>query len=359
MTEAPRSPAPAAPDGDPPPRPAWMPPPAARLGAWHWTRNDLPWLGRSLGGGPLRSLAAPPGGLDGVLGWGLKPLARTARLVAALRGLPYWTAEDGLLRSVGLGKSGVPSISVVVDDIGIHIDARRPSRLELLCLEAPDPALRQRASALRRSLVAQRLTKYNHLPDRPLGLGPAPAGRRILLVDQVFGDRSIEGACADAAAFAAMVAAAEAVPGATLYARMHPDVAAGYVAGYLAPLLGGRPGIVPIDGAVATHAVLDAVDEVWTVSSQMGFDALLRGMPVRCFGVPFYAGWGLTDDRAAGPLAQAALARRAPRRLDLDDLVAAALIAYPLYACPDTGQPITPEAAVERLVADRAALRAR
>ncbi|MBH0236207.1 capsular polysaccharide export protein, LipB/KpsS family [Methylobrevis albus] len=358
MTEGPRSPAPAAPAGEPPQRPAWMPPPAARLGAWHWTRNDLPWLGRSLGGGPLRSLAAPPGGLDGVLGWGLKPLAHAARVVATLRRLPYWTAEDGLLRSVGLGKSGVPSISVVVDDIGIHIDARRPSRLERLCLEAPDPALRQRAGALRRSLVAQRLTKYNHLPDRPLGLGPAP-GRRILLVDQVFGDRSIAGACADAAAFAAMCAAADAAPGAVICARVHPDVAAGYVEGYLAPLLGRRPDVVLIDGEVATHAVLDAVDEVWTVSSQMGFDALLRGMPVRCFGVPFYAGWGLTDDRADTALARAALARRAPRRLDLDDLVAAALIAYPLYACPDTGRPITPEAAVERLVAERAAYFAR
>jgi capsular polysaccharide export protein len=28
----------------------------------------------------------------------------------------------------------------------------------------------------------------------------------------------------------------------------------------------------------------------------MGFEALMRGCSVRCFGMPFYAGWGLTTD---------------------------------------------------------------
>ena len=33
----------------------------------------------------------------------------------------------------------------------------------------------------------------------------------------------------------------------------------------------------------------------------MGFEALLWGRPVHCFGMPFYAGWGLTQDRHPSP----------------------------------------------------------
>jgi hypothetical protein len=54
-------------------------------------------------------------------------------------------------------------------------------------------------------------------------------------------------------------------------------------------------------------AALDAVDAVWTMTSTLGFEALLRGKPVVCLGTPFYAGWGLTKDR--GPT----LPRRAVR----------------------------------------------
>jgi capsular polysaccharide export protein len=43
-------------------------------------------------------------------------------------------------------------------------------------------------------------------------------------------------------------------------------------------------------------SLLENFDEVWTVSSQMGFEALMLGKKVRCYGTPFYAGYGLTED---------------------------------------------------------------
>jgi capsular polysaccharide export protein len=57
------------------------------------------------------------------------------------------------------------------------------------------------------------------------------------------------------------------------------------------------------------------------------------------FGRPFYAGWGLTTDALDFP--------RRHRRLTLDELVAGALIAYPVYVHPDLGLPCE----VEDLVA--------
>jgi capsular polysaccharide export protein len=36
----------------------------------------------------------------------------------------------------------------------------------------------------------------------------------------------------------------------------------------------------------------------------MGFEALLLGKAVHCFGMPFYAGWGLTHDSKTCPRRQ-------------------------------------------------------
>ena len=50
------------------------------------------------------------------------------------------------------------------------------------------------------------------------------------------------------------------------------------------------------------------VDEVHVNSSLAGFEALLRGTKVSTYGVPFYAGWGLTEDH--GPIPARRTARR-------------------------------------------------
>ena len=90
---------------------------------------------------------------------------------------------------------------------------------------------------------------------------------------------------------------------------------------------------------------IDAVDEIWTMTSLLGFEALLRGKKVTCLGSPFYAGWGLTDDRAM-PIA------RRTARLDLPALVYAALIAYPRYRDPVTGLACPVEVIVDRIEND-------
>jgi len=86
------------------------------------------------------------------------------------------------------------------------------------------------------------------------------------------------------------------------------------------------------------------VDEVWTMTSTLGFEALLRGKRVTCLGTPFYAGWGLTDDRAMP------IPRRAANP-DLTALVHAVLIDYPRYFDPVTSLPCPVEVVVDRLIA--------
>jgi len=84
------------------------------------------------------------------------------------------------------------------------------------------------------------------------------------------------------------------------------------------------------------------VNEVHVNTSLAGFEALLREKPVTTYGLPFYAGWGLTNDQGPVP------SRRA-RRLSLDELVAGVLLLYPRYLDPVSGLPCPAEIVVARL----------
>lgn len=205
----------------------WLPPQGATLLAFLPTRLRFPLIGPALGAASIKPAELAWSRADGVVGWGEKPLARLGRRLAAMRGIPYWSLEDGFLRSVGLGKAGAPPVSMVADDLGIYFNAAQPSRLEeLLQRGAGKPDL-ARARTLRAMIVEHRLTKYNHFPDQQIAL-PATHGRRILLIDQVAGDYSVTGAGADEHAFRHMANEACAVPGATVLVKSHPDIAAGY-----------------------------------------------------------------------------------------------------------------------------------
>ncbi|MFN9638255.1 MAG: capsular polysaccharide biosynthesis protein [Synechococcaceae cyanobacterium] len=266
-----------------------------------------------------------------VLGWGLKPSAQRAARLAARRGLPLWRCEDGFVRSLGLGADG-PPLSLVLDDHGIYYDARRASRLEALMATPAAPPERQRAEALRRLWCRERLSKYNG--SRESEPPPEPF---VLVVDQTAGDLSIAGGLADGRCFQQMLATALADhPGHTVLVKVHPEVAQGRRQGHLhaADLQHPRLRICADGGHPA--ALLERAEAVYVVTSQMGFEALLWGRPVHCFGMPFYAGWGLTHDRLPAP-------QRRRGGSDLAGLIHAALVAYPTYLDPHTGEPCPPE----------------
>jgi len=76
-------------------------------------------------------------------------------------------------------------------------------------------------------------------------------------------------------------------------------------------------------GDVSLSHLLPKVNEVHVMTSLAGFEALLRGKKVSCYGRSFYAGWGLTTDMV--PMTTR------PRQLNVDELVAGALFSYPRY----------------------------
>lgn len=248
--------------------------------------------------------------------------------------------EDGFLRSRGLGAELIPPLSLVVDDVGIYYDPTTPSRLEILIEAAPslpEVALR-RARDLTAKITDLGLSKYNLAAnDQPADL---PQGRRILVPGQVEDDASIRLGTSDITTNRDLLAATRvANPAAVILYKPHPDVEAGLRSGAV-------PDAAEYADVILTNtspiAALSQVDEVWTMTSTLGFEALLRGVPVTCLGTPFYAGWGLTDDRAA-PIA------RRHARPNLDAFVHAVLIDYPRYFDPVTALPCPPEVVIERL----------
>ncbi len=326
----------------------WHPPADMRLGAAFFVRGDFPWLGHYFGSQKLASILSP--GIGGIVSWGGRAPAKAAGGIARFRRLPHWHLEDGFLRSMDLGKSGAVPLSIVIDDLGLPVDANRASRLERLIAGAGEVG--ELGSAIREQIVLNKLSKYNHLPHRPPRV-ERTTKRRILLVDQVVGDVSVGRALGSKASFEKMLTNALASDAQCLI-RTHPDVMAGLRKGYLTD--GASPGnAVLLDDAVSVASILDIVDEVWTVSSQFGFDALLRGIPVRCYAAPFYAGWGVTEDYF-GVYTKAALAGRRTKRRTVDQIATAAFSLYPTYRDPSDWREIDVFRAIELIVAQQKAV---
>ncbi len=254
---------------------------------------------------------------------------------------PVLRIEDGFLRSRGLGATLNAPLSLVTDDLGIYYDPTRDSRLEqmiTLSCELPDHAI-MRAERLISNLTRAGLSKYNvgeaALPD-------LPAGHRILVPGQVEDDASILKGCVGPCSNLDLLKRTRAEnPDAVIIYKPHPDVEAGLRQGKIAPEEVAKYADITVQNADPI-ALIDVVDEVWTLTSLLGFEALLRGRSVTCLGMPFYGGWGLTHDLGAVP-------ERRCVRPTLAQLTHATLIDYPRYFDPVTCQPCPVEVIVERL----------
>jgi capsular polysaccharide export protein len=226
----------------------------------------------------------------------------------------------------------------LLDDQGVYYDATAPSSMEQAIARHHSPDELERAEALQQLWCRARVSKYNGAPD-----APAPSGPFVLVVDQTARDLSISLGEASAVSFASMLDdALAAYPDATVVVKTHPDVVAGRKRGHFNARQLGNPRVLLEASGGHPATLLEQAEAVYVVTSQLGFEALLHGKPVHCFGLPFYAGWGLTHDRLPSP------ARRrvaGPRRLA--DLVHGALIEGALYIDPHQHRPCT----VEELVA--------
>jgi len=299
-------------------------------------------LRRILGaaGYPVRFGLPGPGDAVGV--WGHSPYARRGEAVAARRGVPLIRIEDAFLRSLYPGRArNEPPLGLVIDRSSMHFDGRTPSDLEQILTHAPlddsDEMARARAAIAR--MKSAHLSKYNAF-DPAL---PAPDPGYVLVVDQTEGDASVTACGADRARFLEMlVFAQEENPGAKVLIKTHPETAQGLRAGYFQSS-DASARVTLFDAPISPWTLLEGAVGVYTVSSQLGFEAILAGHNPRVFGQPFYAGWGLTRDEMPVP--------RRERRLTRAQLFAGAMMHYPVWFDPYRGEVCEIETALDILEA--------
>ena len=263
---------------------------------------------------------------DAVAIWGNSPTAHRGRAVAERTGAPLLRVEDAFLRSLHPGRAGEPPMGLCLDWNGVHFDPATPSDLETLLATAPldDTALLNRARDAIARMREGHLSKYSAIDPT----APPPEPGYVLVVDQTRDDASVRASGGTDALFREMlVFAQEENPGARIVIKSHPETRRGYRQGYYSSADTNRR--ISLDTSdISPWTLLEGAVGVYTVSSHLGFEAILAGHRPRVFGQPFYAGWGRTSDETPVP--------RRERRLTTAQLFAAAMILYPTWYDPFT-----------------------
>lgn len=256
--------------------------------------------------------------------------------------LPLYRMEDGFLRSIGLGSDLTIPASLVVDSQGIYFDPTGPSDMErILQTREFTPEEMERAKALRETITQLKISKYN-VDGGDRIVVPKDKSRQVILVPgQVEDDWSIQKGTVDVCTNLDLLREARnANPDAYIVFKPHPDVVSGNRQGEVPDEMATQLADCVMEDSSIGHC-LDIATEVHTMTSLVGFEALLRGLKVVVYGRPFYSSWGLTTDRHQ-------ISRRT-RQLSLDELIFGTLIAYPRYIDMSTFVFTTPENIVLKL----------
>jgi len=265
--------------------------------------------------------------------------------LARKHGIPLYFIEDGFIRSVKANASRTPPLSLALDQGTAYFDSNAPSDLENLLKTYDfrnDPTLLERARAGIGFMLERGVSKYNSSVKTDMeALYGRKMRKRVLVIGQVEDDASIQYGCAKAVTNNDLVVlAATENPGADILYKPHPDILNRVRLAQSDPQdVRHLCGI--LSAPLSMAQAFETIDHVYTITSLAGFEALMRGIKVTTYGCPFYAGWGLTDDRQPNP--------RRGRALSIEELFAGAFLLYPRYFDPQSGSAETFETTVKRI----------
>lgn len=281
------------------------------------------------------------------------------------RGIPVIRIEDAFIRSNGLGCNFFYPYSLAFDRSGIYYDPAAPSDLELILtsLKKRDDyrELRARAEKLRETVIAGGITKYRTgcrvrpVPEVASLLRDHPGkfDRVIFIPAQVDQDASVLRGGLGYSNLSLIRRVRNDNPRALIIVKIHPDVLTGLRDGFPEENELKRSADFLCTGNYSPLDLAEIADEVHTISSLTGFEALIRGKKVVCYGMPFYAGYGLTEDVSTADGNEIAIQARKRREntiSDITDLIIGSVILYPRYFNWDTGSPATAEEIISVLL---------
>ena len=240
--------------------------------------------------------------------------------------IPLCIVEDGFIRSIVAWNMNVHEVkykiglSAVIDYKGLYINALVPSGLENILNSdwkiSCDELTRSKKNII--NILQNKITKYNHQPIYNFHIG-ANNRKKVLVVDQVYGDRSIDLGLATDDTFKIMLSdAVKENPNADIIVKCHPDRRKGHYED-----LKSHDNIYVLTEGINPICLLEKMDKIYVCTSQMGFEALMCGKEVHTYGMPFYAGWGLTIDKLK--------CERRNKKRSLEEVFYAAYIQYSRY----------------------------
>ncbi len=261
-------------------------------------------------------------------GWGRKKSAFKALSLAKKYQKKAVFLEDGFLRSLGLGLENAPSFSLVEDDLGIYYDATCASKLEKIILEidlSKDESLKNKAQRAINLIKELEISKYNDNLNLPQDFFKKTDKKRILIIAQTSNDLSLKYSYAQNFSTQHLINDALKEQGAEIYLKIHPDILTGKKKADF-DIKSLPENVRVISQNYNPIALLKHFDKVYTKSSGMGFEALICGCECVCYGLPFYAGWGLTKDKLK--------CKRRNVQKSLEEVFAAAYLLYTRYFNP-------------------------
>ena len=234
-------------------------------------------------------------------------------------------------------------ISFIFDNKGTFYDARKTNYLEEM-LNNPDFVVTdeqlERARKCIKKIVDNYLSKYNNQPVYTPKIG-RDGVKKVLVIDQSYGDASIRRGMATSHTFEQMLQDAIAEnPDADIIVKTHPDTKTG-AGGYFTGLK-QHDNVYPMTDLINPISLLKYCDKVYVCTSQFGFEALMCGKDVKVYGIPFYAGWGLTQDLQKCP-------RRTNKR-SLEEIFYITYIVYTHWVNPETNSRCEIEEAIDYLI---------
>ena len=287
------------------------------------------------------------------LQWGITESTSKNRqkLHASNLSRPVIIIEDGFIRSVDIGLSGTAGLSIIIDDTTAYYDATKVSHLSSVINGRKELSKEQidRSRNAINKIVKNKVSKYNHAPCLPVKIG-TDGKKKVLLIDQRFGDQSVTSGLADEFTFEKMLNDAIANhPDCDIIIKQHPDAIKGGKSSYYSD---ERLAFTKYVGNVYTvnfdinpYCLLDLVEEVYVVTSGMGFEALMAGKKVHCYGMPFYAGWGVTEDQIQLP--------SRTRKRSLEELFYFSYIEASRYFDPDLDKQVQVEEIADYIIKHR------
>jgi len=271
---------------------------------------------------------------DVFLRWGLKktiPGILTDKLADIFNKKKLYI-EDGFIRSINLGLSGEPTLSVISDDISLYYDSTIETSFQKF-LNSDFTLTNEQSSDVDlaiKLILNNKISKYNNTSIDRFEISEKNS-KKILLVDQRYGDYSVIKGGADESSFRAMLNYAIVnYPDYEIIIKKHPDSKFDGQESYLSSDLIAsfkNSNIKVLTDEINPYTLFEEVKKVFVVTSQMGFEALLAGKEVHCFGVPFYCGRGLTFDHLSVPVYM-----RQPR--SLKEIFYTAYFAFTSYYSP-------------------------